>query len=143
MTEVALDRAWLEANLPHRGAMSVLERIVRWDATSLEAVASGHRAPDHPLRRAGELPIAAGIEFGAQAAAAHGALVSGRPSSSGFLASVRAVRFHARRLDLVESLLDVHAEQLGAGDAGVIYRFSVSAGGAPLIDRRVAVAFVP
>lgn len=134
-------RAWLEANLPHRGAMNLLDAVVRWDASAVHAIASGHRAPDHPLRRAGELPIAAGIEYGAQAAAAHGALVTGSPSMAGMLASLRAVRFHARRLDDIDADLDVLAEQVGAGDAGVIYEFSVGAAGRILVEGRLAVAF--
>ena len=140
MSAPRLDRAWLEANLPHRGAMSLLDGVARWDGTSIHAVASGHRAPDHPLRRANELPIAAGIEYGAQATAAHGALVSGRPSGDGFLASVRTVRFHARRLDDVEGTLGVFAEQLGSTDQGVLYRFVVSAAGSPLVEGRITVA---
>jgi len=136
-----LDRGWIEAHLPHRGAMMLLDAIVAWDATTLHALASSHCAPDNPLRRAGELPIAAGIEYGAQAAAAHGALASGRPSGDGFLASVREVEFHRRRLDDAGEVLDVRAEQLGAGEAGVLYRFHVSAGGIALVEGRVAVAF--
>ena len=93
----ALDREWLLANLPHQGPMSLLRRIVSWDPARLHALADGHRDPGHPLRRAGELPIAAGIEYGAQAAAAHGALSAGTPSPAGVVASVRGVSFHARR----------------------------------------------
>ena len=87
----APDREWLLANLPHQGRMSLLRKIVSWDATTLHALADGHRETDHPLRRGGELPIAAGIEYGAQAAAAHGALNAGTPSPAVLVASVRGV----------------------------------------------------
>lgn len=137
----ALGRDWLLANLPQQGAMSLLERIVSWDASSVHASANNHRDPGHPLRRAGELPIACGIEYGAQAAAAHGALVSGAPSLPGRIASVRGVTFHARRLDDVASPLDIVARQLGESDAGVLYRFEVSAASRLLVAGRVAVAF--
>jgi predicted hotdog family 3-hydroxylacyl-ACP dehydratase len=122
--------------------MNLLEAIVAWDEGTVRAVASGHRDAAHPLRRAGELPIACGIEYGAQAAAAHGALVAGAPSGAGFLASVRAVRFHARRLDDIEGSLEIFAEQAGGGEGGVLYRFEVTAGGRALIEGRLAVAFV-
>ena len=141
MNDVTLDRAWIERHLPHRGAMSLLDEIVGWDASTLHAIAIRHRAPDHPLRRAGELPIVAGIEYGAQAAAAHGALASGKPSGGGVLASVRAVDFHARRLDDIEAALEIYVEQLGADDSGVLYRFAVSAGRALLVEGRIAIAF--
>jgi predicted hotdog family 3-hydroxylacyl-ACP dehydratase len=137
----APDREWLLANLPHQGRMSLLRKIVSWDATTLHALADGHRDGDHPLRRAGELPIAAGIEYGAQAAAAHGALNAGTPSPAGLVASVRGVSFHARRLDDVRGDLAVTVTQLGESDAGVLYRFEVGAQGRMLVEGRLAVAF--
>ena len=141
MTATPLDRAWLLAHLPHQGRMNLLEAIVAWDATSVRALGRGHRAPDHPLRRAGELPIACGIEYAAQAAAAHGALVSEHTSSAGFLASVRSVAFHARRLDDVPGDLEVVAEQIGGGAGGVLYRFQVASGGRALVEGRLTVVF--
>jgi predicted hotdog family 3-hydroxylacyl-ACP dehydratase len=114
---------------------------VEWDRASVRAIARNHRAPDHPLRRGGELPIACGIEYGAQAAAAHGALLSQGPSGAGFLASVRSVAFHARRLDDVAGDLEVRAEQMGASEAGVLYRFELASAGRVLVDGRLTVAF--
>jgi len=137
----ALDRAWLAANLPHQGTMSLLDAIVEWDGARLRAVASGHRAATNPLRRGAELPVACAIEYGAQAAAAHGALLEARPSGAGFLVAVRSVTFSAQRLDDIEGDLDVVVEQLGAGRAGVLYRFTVSAAGRALAEGRLTVAF--
>ena len=136
-----LDHAWLAAHLPHQGSMNLLDAVLEWNATTLRAVARNHRAGSHPLRRGGELPATAGIEYGAQAAAAHGAAAARTPSGEGMIASVRSVRFHARRLDDVPGDLDVRVEQLAAGDAGVLYRFDVSTGGRSLVEGRVSVAF--
>jgi predicted hotdog family 3-hydroxylacyl-ACP dehydratase len=137
-----LGRDWLAAHLPHQGSMSLLDEIVRWDATTIVARAQRHADAGHPLRRGGELPIAAGIEYGAQAAAAHGALAAEQGSSpAGFLASVRDVTFHVRRLDDVAGPLEIVAEQLGSGAAGVMYRFEVSAEARRLVEGRVTVAF--
>lgn len=137
-----LGRDWLAAHLPHQGAMSLLDEIVRWDATTIVARARRHGAADHPLRRDAGVPIAAGIEYGAQAAAAHGALVAGSASSqAGLLASVRDVTFHAPRLDDVPGPLQIFAEQIGSGAAGVMYRFEVSAAARRLVEGRVTVAF--
>lgn len=138
-----LDRSWLAAHLPHQGSMNLLDAVTRWDADGLDAVASGHRSPSHPLRRGAELPIASAIEYGAQAAAAHGALLDSRPSGPGMLVAVRGVRFHASRLDDVAADLQVHVEHLGGGEAGVLYRFAVSAAGQPLAEGRLTVAFRP
>ena len=142
MSGAPLGREWLQSHLPHRGAMNLLDGIVRWDSTSIVATATGHRSEAHPLRRAAELPIAAAIEYGAQAAAAHGALASGKPSMGGYLASARSVAFHARRLDDVAAPLEIVAEQVGADASGALYRFAVLAAGALLVEGRVAVAFV-
>ena len=141
MMRAPLDRAWLLANLPHQQGMNLLDAIVGWDDSSIRAVARSHRAIDHPLRRSGELPAVCGIEYGAQAAAAHGALAARQPSGAGLLASVRSVVMHTRRLDDVRGDLDVFAERLGGNDDGVLYRFEVSSEGRLLVQGRVAVAF--
>jgi predicted hotdog family 3-hydroxylacyl-ACP dehydratase len=136
-----LDRAWIERNLPHQGRMSLLDEIVAFDDTTVRAISRRHRDPDHPLRVGGVLPAACGIEFGAQAAAAHGAACAATPSGAGFLAGVRAVKLHARRLDDIAGELSVDAEQLGAGAQGVLYSFTVSGGGRVLVAGRLTVAF--
>jgi predicted hotdog family 3-hydroxylacyl-ACP dehydratase len=138
-----LDRGWLLDHLPQQGSMNLLDEVVAWDASTLRARATSHNNPGNPLRRAGVLPIAAGVEYGAQAAAAHGALASGQPSGAGFLASMRSVVFHAHRLDDPAGPLEVLAEQLGGGEGGVLYRFEVSCAGRALVEGRVTVAFVP
>ena len=142
MNDTTLGREWLQSHLPHRGAMNLLDGIVRWDSTSIVATATGHRSAGNPLRRAAELPIAAGIEYAAQAAAAHGALASGKPSPGGLLASARSVAFHASRLDDIAAPLEIVAEQVGADGSGALYRFAVLAAGTLLVEGRVAVAFV-
>jgi predicted hotdog family 3-hydroxylacyl-ACP dehydratase len=114
---------------------------VAWDASGLRAVASGHRSASNPLRRGDELPVACAIEYAAQAAAAHGALLSSAPSGPGMLVAVRAVEFHAARLDDQPEALDISVEALGGGDAGVIYRFEVSSARRPLAAGRLTVAF--
>lgn len=141
MNAPPLGRAWLLANLPHQGSMNLLDEIVAWDDRCVRATARGHRSADHPLRRDGELPAVCAIEYGAQAAAAHGALASREPSPAGLLASVRSIAMYARRLDDVGADLDVLAKRIGGDDGGVLYRFEVAASGRLLVEGRVAVAF--
>jgi predicted hotdog family 3-hydroxylacyl-ACP dehydratase len=136
-----LGRDWLAANLPHQGAMSLLDAVTSWDASGLAAIATSHRDASNPLRRGEELPIACAIEYAAQAAAAHGALVDSRPSAEGMLVAVRGVEFHTSRLDDLEASLEVAVAALGASEAGVVYRFDVSAAGRPLANGRLTVAF--
>jgi len=136
-----LGRDWLLANLPHQGAMNLLAEVVEWDESRLRARADNHHRTDHPLRRAGSLPVTAGIEYGAQAAAAHGALASRAASGGGMIAAVRAVKLHVARLDDIAGDLEVRAEQLGSGAAGVLYRFEVAGTTGLLVEGRVTVAF--
>lgn len=135
----ARGRDWIAAHLPHRGRMNLLERIVSWDAQGLRARATSHRDAGNPLRRGNELPIACGIEYGAQAVAAHGALVSEGAAGAGFLASVRSVVFHATRLDDLPADLEISVEQIGAVAGGMLYRFSVASEGRELLEGRAAI----
>jgi predicted hotdog family 3-hydroxylacyl-ACP dehydratase len=141
MTATARDKRWLDGHLPHRGRMNLLASVARWDDAGIRCVADSHRAPDNPLRRGGELPVACGIEYAAQAVAAHGALLAGdaRPLGHGMLASVRSVAFGARRLDDVPGLLEVSATRIGAGTGGLLYEFRVESAGRELIQGRLAV----
>ena len=138
---VPLGREWLVKNLPHQGTMNLLDAIVDWNEAGLRAVASGHASAAHPLRRGAELPVACAIEYAAQAAAAHGALVAAAPSGPGMLVAVRGVEFHVTRLDDAPGPLDIAVESLGGGESGVIYRFDVSSAGRALATGRLTVAF--
>lgn len=139
----ARDKRWLDAHLPHRGRMNLLERVGWWDDQAIRCSANSHRDADNPLRRGEELPVAAAIEYAAQSAAAHGALLAGddRPPSPGVLASARSVTFGARRLDDVAGPLETHVQLIGGDEAGVIYRFRVEGDGRELASGRLAVFF--
>ncbi|WHZ09769.1 MAG: 3-hydroxydecanoyl-[ACP] dehydratase [Burkholderiaceae bacterium] len=136
-----LDRDWIAAHVPHGGSMCLLERVLQWDARAIVCVASNHRSPDNPLRGAGRLGIAAGIEYAAQAMAVHGALLAAqRPSHGhGYLASARDVRWWVARLDDLAKPLRVGAQRLAGDNACVIYGFDLQAGGHILLEGRATV----
>jgi len=138
---VRVARDWIEAHIPHRGAMCLLDEVIEWDARRIVCRAVSHRDPANPMRVAGILPAACGIEYGAQAMAVHGALLDahGAPLGRGFLASVRAVQLRAARLDDVEGPLSVTAERLSGENAHVLYAFSISGGAGELVCGRAAV----
>lgn len=123
-----LDHAWLLAHIPHQGSMCLLDGIEYWDAQHIRCSASSHRSADNPLRAYGRLGAACGIEYAAQAMAAHGGLVAGEdaPPRAGYLASVRGVELHVARLDDIADDLRVEAERLSGDDNTVMYGFSVS-----------------
>ncbi len=126
--------------VPHQGRMCLLDSVVRWDEASIVCRALSHREPANPLREGAFLPAHAGIEYGAQAMALHGALSGGMaPGAQGYLAAVRDVRLHVQRLDDIAADLEVMSEKLAAEGARLLYRFAISAGERELLSGRVAV----
>ncbi|MEO5883813.1 MAG: hydroxymyristoyl-ACP dehydratase [Caldimonas sp.] len=146
MKPTQLDHAGIEARVPHRGTMCLLDRMVAWDDVRIECLASDHRDPAHPLRSRSGLMAGTAIEYAAQAAALHGGLLaeaSGRAAPPGYLASARDVRLGAWRLDdlpATESdLLRIVAERK-AGDAGrLLYAFRIEHAGREIASGRLAV----
>ncbi|MGK2952967.1 MAG: 3-hydroxylacyl-ACP dehydratase [Thiobacillus sp.] len=136
-----LDHAWLLAHLPHQGSMCLLDAVTAWDAQHIRCTASSHRHADNPLRAHDRLGAACGIEYAAQAMAAHGALLAAVDSAprAGYLASVRGVELHVARLDDIAADLEVEAERLSGDDNTILYGFRVSAAGRELLSGRAAV----
>lgn len=137
-----LNRAWIEAHIPHSGRMCLLDEVISWSPERISCRSSGHRAADHPLRAHGRLGIACGVELAAQAMAVHGAL-NARESDvaprAGFLASIRGVRLHVARLDDVETDLICNAVRI-AGDARTaLYEFELRSARMSLMSGRTTV----
>ncbi|WP_321815250.1 MULTISPECIES: hotdog family protein [unclassified Paraburkholderia] len=139
-----LDRAWIEAHIPHSGTMCLLDGVDAWDDLHIRCTATSHHDPHNPLRSRGRLAAACGIEYAAQAMAVHGALVGangpdGAVPRVGFLASVRGVEAHVARLDTFTAPLTIEADRL-SGDANtVLYAFTVRCGAQLLLSGRAAV----
>lgn len=138
---MSLDHAWLLAHLPHQGSMCLLDAVSEWDAHRICCTASSHRDADNPLRAHDRLGAACGIEYAAQAMAAHGALLAAVDAAprAGFLASVRGVDLQVARLDDIAADLDVEAERLSGDGNTILYGFRVSAAGRELLSGRAAV----
>ncbi len=137
----ALDHTWIAARIPHQGRMCLLDAVVEWSADHIVCRALSHTDAAHPLRAAGRLGAANGIEYAAQAMAVHGALVAGASAAprQGYLTSVRSVSLHAGRLDDLPGPLSVRAERV-SGDANhVLYRFALHHGNHCLLEGRAAV----
>jgi predicted hotdog family 3-hydroxylacyl-ACP dehydratase len=142
MTHPSLpDRAWILAHIPHQGSMCLLDAVTAWDPAHIRCTATSHRAPDNPLHAGGRLGVMAGIEYAAQAMAVHGALLAGdtAPPAPGFLGSARGVECLVDRLDDVDAPLDIEAERLSGDARTLLYAFTVSAAGRPLLRGRAAV----
>lgn len=115
--------------LPQAGAMVLIDAVVRHDERHIACRAHSHRDSANPLARDGALPIWAGIEYAAQAMAAHFALQAGVSGTAtvGLLGGLRDVVCAVERLDDIESPLLVTAERLSHDRAGSIYAFTLTA----------------
>ncbi len=136
------DRDWIEAHIPHKGGMCLLDAVLEWDDARIVCNSASHRIADNPLRSANGLAVVCGIEYAAQAMAVHGALIataSRGPPVAGYLASVRNVQFHIARLDTVEADLVVRGERLAGDSRSVLYEFSVSGGAQLLLSGRASI----
>ncbi len=134
-----LNREWIEARIPHRGRMCLLDEVIEWNAKGVRCRTSTHRAPDNPLRSHQRLGIACGVEYAAQAMALHGALSGAGLSQGGLLAGVRDMRLFVLRLDDIESDLICEVTHLAGDDLAALYEFELSDPGRTLLSGRATV----
>ena len=135
-----LNRTWIEARIPHKGTMCLLDAVDSHSENDRVSALS-HRSPDNPLRDESGLGIAAGIEYAAQAMAVHGALRDGGigTGGGGYLVSARDVSWSVQRLDSLIGPLSIRAERLSGTASNVMYRFSLHAGGNQILSGRATV----
>ncbi len=132
-----INRAAIADLVPHGGAMVLLDEVEAWDAQGIACRAGSHLDAANPLRSRGRLAALAGIEYGLQAAALHGALTrGGRPQPAGYLASLREVALLVERLDDASlGRLRIAARQERQEERGLIYSFDIRAeAGQPLLS---------
>ena len=137
-----LDHAAIAARIPHSGRMCLLERVIHWDELGVRCSAISHRDADNPLRESDGLPVWAGIEYAAQAAAVHAALVHDHAvPRAGAMASLRNVEAGCEHLDRIEEDLLVEVSLLHGDPAGAIYRFDLHAGEKLLLSGQFTLMF--
>lgn len=136
-----LDRAGIEALIPHAGAMSLWDELIGASETMVHLRTDSHRRTGNPLRRDGRLSALHLIEYGAQAMAVHGGWISrgiggARP---GVLAAVRDLKLHCDTLDGLDAPLDCEAQRLVANAGGWMYAFALRCAGVELASGRASV----
>lgn len=139
---MTLVRSGIEARIPHRGSMCMLDALLEWSPAALRCRITNQADHAHPLRSAGGLLAPCAIEYAAQAMALHSALCQsdGASPSAGFLASARGVRLHVPRLDNATGPLEVMVQLQAASGGHALYRFELhDATGRMLVDGRAAV----
>jgi predicted hotdog family 3-hydroxylacyl-ACP dehydratase len=129
--------------IPHAGAMCLLERIERWDESSVTLATSTHRDPANPLADRSGLRSIHLCEYGAQAMAVHGGLMAqadGRRASPGLLVSLRDVELHRDFVHDLDGELHVEARRIQASESAWQYSFRVVHAGTLLAQGRATVS---
>ncbi|MGJ8619527.1 MAG: 3-hydroxylacyl-ACP dehydratase [Methylophilaceae bacterium] len=142
MTKNKIDKAWIEAHIPHQGKMCLLDAVSSWDEQSITCLATSHQQLSNPLRFGKQLNTACGIEYAAQAMAVHGALLAPvdqlRPRA-GFLVSVRGATIYRDRLDDLKQVLTINANCIHSSENNILYAFTLHAKNFLLLEGRAAV----
>ena len=128
--------------LPHGASMCLLDTVEEWDEAKIRCRTSTHQDPGNPLRFRGQLSVAAGLEYAAQAMGVHVALLDPNRSVEGqvgFVGSLRDVTFAVERLDDIVSRLTISATRMVEGDNSYMYRFIVDHDGRAIIEGRASI----
>jgi predicted hotdog family 3-hydroxylacyl-ACP dehydratase len=120
-----IDHTRIRELIPHAGSMCIIASVIAWDAAQIECLVTNHADANNPLRHLGRLSAVHLIEYAAQAAAIHGALLSdssGR-QAPGMLAAVRECELQHDTIDQLSEPLTVIARRQLANRDGLIYEF--------------------
>lgn len=129
-----LDRAGIAALIPHAGPMVLLDEVVSCDERAIVCRTMSHTRPDNPLRCEGVLPAVCGCEYGAQAAAVHGPLLSGGRQRPGQVVLLRGVAWTVPDLARIAGPLTVRAERLHQDARSLAYRFEITVDATMLVS---------
>jgi predicted hotdog family 3-hydroxylacyl-ACP dehydratase len=122
--------------------MCLLDSVEHWGDGHIVCRATSHHRLDNPLRDDSGLRALCGIEYGAQAIAAHGALVQGVRDPnlwSGVLVSARHVMTTRSHLNDLAGALTIRATLLVAPDHGSVYNVEITSDGRTLLTGRLSV----
>ncbi len=139
---MTLARTDIEALVPHKHAMCLWDEVVDWDAQRIVLRSGSHRVADHPLRSDGRLRALHLCEYGAQAMAVHGGLLTRTPGAAprpGMLVALREVVLHVDRIDDLPGLLSCEAHLQAAGEDSQLYAFRIEHAGRVLAQGRATV----
>ena len=138
-----LNQKEIETLIPHSGAMSLLNEVLKWDEDHIVCLANSHRSKHNPLRNENALSSVCGVEYAAQAMAVHGALSKSDPDEEprpGYLASIKNLDLLVSSLDDIESDLVIEAELLMRDKEFLVYQFRVLSEDLNLLSGRAIIS---
>lgn len=117
-----LTREQIAALIPHGEAMCMLDEVVMWDADQIRCRSSHFAHSDNPLFEEGQLHTVLLLEYAAQAAAVHAALLQSslgerRPAYIGAVKSVEILKPVSDN----RCAIDIEAHCLLNNSSGAIY----------------------
>lgn len=142
-----INREAIEELIPHTGSMCLLDSVARWDDQSIECLTASHRRQDNPflLDSAGTMDATFLVEYGAQAAAVHAALLQQGMAGQGtaYLGAIKKLNFFQRQVDLSIDHLIIKARCELNTTEGAIYQLDCSGGDEAIIAARVVLVLPP
>ncbi|HWV16409.1 MAG TPA: hypothetical protein VN030_13330 [Cellvibrio sp.] len=134
----------IAALLPHGKAMCMISEVTSWDNTRIHCRSNrlGERA--NPLCDNGKLTSVLLIEYAAQAAGIHSALLnaSDRHNTAAYIGSIKDIEILQQQVDN-DLLLDIHAECLMSNASGAIYTIAVQQQESALLRGRLILSLPP
>ena len=110
--------------------MSMLDSVIDWSDNSITCVTSTHRHASNPLMVGANLPSLCLIEYGAQAAAVHAALVANRVDGQGkpaYIGNLKNIEWKEALVDSALPTLTITANLVASSASGAIYDIEASA----------------
>ena len=125
--------------VPHGERMCMIDQVTSWNEGEIVATTSSHSREDNPLVEGGRMDAVVLVEYGAQTAAIHSALLksgfgSRRPA---YLGSIRKLYLFTEDIDVDVGELNIRAQRIFTAINGVIYDIAVCAEENELVSGRI------
>lgn len=124
--------------IPHSGNMCLIDQVSEWNEEFIHCCTFSHLAADNPLKDANGFSTIMLLEYGAQAMAIHGGILSGQ-KKPGFLAVIRDAILHSENINHIKKHLLINANAIGLSTAGAMYSFQISANNETLLEASATV----
>lgn len=134
-----MDQRSIADLIPHGPGMCMLDELVSWDSDSIECVSRSHQRSDNPLLHHGVLHCACLLEYCAQAAALHGALLQDGEGAAGlaYLGVVKNLELSSDHVDSAAEPLAIAARCVVSNSGGSIYLVEASSSQQLLLRGRI------
>ncbi|MCF6324774.1 MAG: hypothetical protein L3J89_10725 [Gammaproteobacteria bacterium] len=133
-------RSELEQMIPHGSQMCLLDEVVEWDQKNIICRTSSHGCTDNPLRIDGRLGGMMLVEYGAQVAAIHVALIQQgfKAPQSAYLGAIKELVLSVDFVERIEGSLSVKADCIMNNMGGAIYSIQVVSADQMLMKARLS-----